>query len=166
MRGSKPKPTKLKDLEGNPGKRPLNKNEPQPTVGTSPPDFLDARAQREWYRVYAELGEAGIITELDRGTLTIMCQMWSQFEEMTELIQRDGFVFESENRKGYMTYRRHPNVDVRDKAIEKYLRCAAELGCTPSARTRLSVVKKDEKKDEDLFQPTGKTIHSVETIIQ
>ncbi|HZK10243.1 MAG TPA: phage terminase small subunit P27 family, partial [Clostridia bacterium] len=29
-RGRKPKPTALKVLEGNPGKRPLNKNEPQP----------------------------------------------------------------------------------------------------------------------------------------
>ena len=29
-RGRKPKPTALKVLEGNPGKRPLNENEPKP----------------------------------------------------------------------------------------------------------------------------------------
>lgn len=29
-RGRKPKPTAIKELEGNPGKRPLNANEPRP----------------------------------------------------------------------------------------------------------------------------------------
>ena len=29
-RGRKPKPTAMKELEGNPGKRPLNPNEPRP----------------------------------------------------------------------------------------------------------------------------------------
>ena len=30
MRGRRPKPTRLKLLTGNPGKRPLNDDEPQP----------------------------------------------------------------------------------------------------------------------------------------
>ena len=33
-RGRKPKPTALKVLEGNPGKRPLNENEPIPPKGS------------------------------------------------------------------------------------------------------------------------------------
>ena len=33
-RGRKPKPTALKVLEGNPGKRPLNDREPVPPKGT------------------------------------------------------------------------------------------------------------------------------------
>jgi hypothetical protein len=32
MRGRRPKPTPVKVLTGNPGKRPLNKNEPRPDV--------------------------------------------------------------------------------------------------------------------------------------
>jgi len=32
MAGRKPKPTALKIIEGNPGKRPLNKNEPKPDI--------------------------------------------------------------------------------------------------------------------------------------
>ena len=30
-RGRKPKPTAMKELEGNPGKHPLNTSEPKPT---------------------------------------------------------------------------------------------------------------------------------------
>jgi hypothetical protein len=32
MRGRRPKPTRLKMLTGNPGKRPLNNDEPRPDV--------------------------------------------------------------------------------------------------------------------------------------
>ncbi len=41
MAGRKPKPTAVKKLEGNPGKRKLNKNEPVPAKGMSTcPDWL------------------------------------------------------------------------------------------------------------------------------
>ena len=33
MAGRKPKPTAIKELEGNPGKRKLNKKEPKPEKG-------------------------------------------------------------------------------------------------------------------------------------
>ena len=33
MRGRRPKPTALKLIEGNPGKRPLPRDEPTPPVG-------------------------------------------------------------------------------------------------------------------------------------
>lgn len=33
MAGRKPKPTAIKELEGNPGKRKLNKKEPKPDKG-------------------------------------------------------------------------------------------------------------------------------------
>jgi hypothetical protein len=48
MRGRKPKPTFLKVLDGNPGKRPLNDQEPRPPQGIPDrPDWLDAEAQAE-----------------------------------------------------------------------------------------------------------------------
>ena len=33
-RGRKPKPTAMKELEGNPGKHPLNTSEPEPNIET------------------------------------------------------------------------------------------------------------------------------------
>ena len=49
MRGPPPKPTYLRILEGNPSKRPLNRNEPQPPpVETlDPPDYLGGHAATE-----------------------------------------------------------------------------------------------------------------------
>ena len=52
LRGPAPKPTAIKRLEGNPGKRKLNEAEPTLTVGVPEcPDYLDEVAKREWGRL-------------------------------------------------------------------------------------------------------------------
>ena len=51
-RGRKPKPTALKKLEGNPGKRPLNELEPMPQVTMLRcPNWLEPEAKKEWRRL-------------------------------------------------------------------------------------------------------------------
>ena len=63
MRGPPPKPTYLRILEGNPSKRPLNRNEPQPPpVETlDPPDYLGghARARLERHAPVDDCGYSG-----------------------------------------------------------------------------------------------------------
>ena len=55
MAGRKPKPTAVKKLEGNPGKRKLNSKEPVPAKGIPAcPDWLMPEAKKEWERL-AEL---------------------------------------------------------------------------------------------------------------
>ena len=47
--GRKPKPTAIKELEGNPGKRKLNKKEPKPEKGMPVcPEWLLPEAKAEW----------------------------------------------------------------------------------------------------------------------
>ena len=49
IRGRKPIPTVLKRRAGNPGKRPLNENEPEPEPGApEPPSHLNAEAREVW----------------------------------------------------------------------------------------------------------------------
>ena len=51
-RGRPPKPTALKLLHGNPGKRPISDREPKPPKGeTTCPKHLDATAKTEWKRI-------------------------------------------------------------------------------------------------------------------
>jgi phage terminase small subunit len=67
MRGRRPKPTRLKLLTGNPGKRPFNDTEPrpEPVVPECPPE-LSELARREWDRLAPELAKLRIVTNLDR----------------------------------------------------------------------------------------------------
>ena len=54
--GPPPTPTNLKLLRGNPGKRKLNTNEPDPEPAIPPcPSHLDKVAKKEWRRVSKEL---------------------------------------------------------------------------------------------------------------
>src|SRR4030088_1854931 len=79
MRGRKPKPTVLKLLDGNPGKRPLNDREPASIPGIPDmPEDLDDEAQAEWNRIVPELREMGLLCRADRAALTGYCTSWSR----------------------------------------------------------------------------------------
>ncbi|MCQ2505555.1 MAG: hypothetical protein MJ113_00045 [Lachnospiraceae bacterium] len=52
MAGRKPKSTAVNKIEGNPGKRKLNKKEPVPAKGVPEcPDWLLPEAKAEWERL-------------------------------------------------------------------------------------------------------------------
>ena len=58
MAGRKPKPTALKKLEGNPGKRKLNTKEPVPDKGMPDcPKWLLPETKEEWKRLCQKLSE-------------------------------------------------------------------------------------------------------------
>ena len=65
MAGRKPKPTALKKLEGNPGKRKMNTKEPVPGKGMPDcPKWLLPEAKEEWKRLCQKLSDMGL-TEVD-----------------------------------------------------------------------------------------------------
>jgi phage terminase small subunit len=82
MRGRKPKPTHLKLLEGNPGRRGPNAGEPQPAqrVPTCP-SHLCPPAKAEWKRLAAQLTVLRILTDLDRAALAAYCQAYGRWVE-------------------------------------------------------------------------------------
>ena len=64
-RGRKPKPTAVKVLEGNPGKRPLNMFEPTPEkIAPECPSWLNDEAKAEWNRLVDKMVELGILKGL------------------------------------------------------------------------------------------------------
>ena len=66
LRGPAPKPTTIKRLEGNPGKRKLNDGEPSPRLGAPEcPDHLDDVARKEWDRLTSILVAMKVLTEAD-----------------------------------------------------------------------------------------------------
>ena len=94
MRGRKPKPTRLKVIAGNPGKRPLNKSEPEFTPSLpEQPAFLSEEAKLEWDRLAGELYAKGVLTEVDRGALAVCCQAWGRAVQaetaLAELAEKD-----------------------------------------------------------------------------
>ena len=143
-RGPKPKPTAIKALEGNPGKRPLNQYEPEPDLDhVDCPDWLDADARKEWERVYQRLVNCRVMTPLDVAVLADYCQSYAQMVRAETNIQRYGDVIKTPS--GYV--QQAPHVGIYNQASKRMKQAAAELGLTPSSRTRIHTT---EGNDDDL----------------
>ncbi len=145
MRGRRPKPSRVKALTGNPGKRPLNPSEPIPIpcIPECPPE-LGPVARREWDRLAAELGKLRIMTELDRGALAGYCNAYSLWAEAIEAIQKYGTMVKSPS--GYPI--QSPYVSIANRQTELMMRIASEFGFTPASRSRISTPGREEP---DLF---------------
>ncbi len=139
--GRRPKPTALKLLLGNPGKRPLNPHEPTITAASAafdvpPPELLgDAVAITEWARVVPMLRQCGIASEAERGALVALCQQWSRYLEAQTKVRSLGMVIES--KRGPIV---NPYLIVTDQALDHCRKLWTELGLTPSARVRLTKI--------------------------
>lgn len=143
-RGPAPKPTVLKLLEGNPGKRPLNKKEPKPTGAPVLREDMSDASRAVWARVVDAYGHTGVLTAADGDALRIYCEAVVRYEAAALLLERSGPVVKGA-RSGDLV--RNPlHQIVRDNAalVRAYAR---ELGLTPSARSAITDVKTPGAED-------------------
>ena len=86
MAGRRPKPTKLKLVTGNPGKRKLNDNEPQPAREIpSPPSHLTDWGKTAWGRMTVLLDGMGVLTVADTFALERLCDIRCRIENYGRL---------------------------------------------------------------------------------
>lgn len=122
-RGRKPKPTGLKVVEGNPGKRALPENEPEFDDGeVSAPEWIDERPRAwrvdflaEWKRITTQLESWGIIGPANQGLLEAICTYYATGVKAA----KDGN--SSEMRQAFEAYRKSLN----------------ECGLTPASKSRI-----------------------------
>ncbi|MDD5352998.1 MAG: phage terminase small subunit P27 family [Candidatus Omnitrophica bacterium] len=141
MRGPKPKPTQLKIIQGNPGKRALNKNEPKPNCGIpDPPEHLSERALKEWKRIVPHLLANKLLTHLDMAALSAYCVAYGRWAEAELSILKTGKIIKTH--KGNII--QSPMVGIANTAMLLMDRFGVQFGYTPSARVRLSVEDSDD----------------------
>ena len=116
-----------------------------------PPVWLSQEAKTEWQRVTSALGKLGVLTQLDRGVLTVYCEMWEEYRIATNYIVTSvGKKTQLLLKTGGGNLIQNPAVAIRHKAFQLLLRAAAELGMSPSART--SMVKPQEETGQKKVQ--------------
>jgi len=157
MRGRKPKPSALKRLEGNPGKRALNAMEPHPPIPQTPPHaprHLGMEARKEWRRLCKQLVEIGLYTEIDHAMLEMYCQMYGDWIEAKRKIRATGGRVMRAPLGGLYT---NPWVHEANGAWERLRKAAAEFGMTPSTRSRVRVATAEHEPslEEQLFAMVG-----------
>lgn len=151
--GPKPKPTALKQLEGNPGQRRLNEREPVPPADRpEPPDFLTADALAEWYRITDILDGMNLLSTADLATLAAYCTVYGRWVDAERKVQQYGAVMLSPNKQ-------HPQksayLTVADHALEQLRKLAVEFGLTPSARSRVHVPNAQPADAFEAFLQSG-----------
>ncbi|HUU27814.1 MAG TPA: phage terminase small subunit P27 family [archaeon] len=155
-RGPKPEPTRLKLVKGNPGRRPLNKLEPEPQKKLLRcPSYLDKEEKRIWQITARKLYDMGVLTQADDIALAGFCEYYSEYRKLTELVKKNGVFIKIKNGKetkmfvdpetgekisqeaDWYVVRRSPVAMARDKARAIASRIMDEFGMKPSARAQL-----------------------------
>jgi P27 family predicted phage terminase small subunit len=147
-RGPAPKPTALKELEGNPGKRSLNRSEPRPDVeAPACPKWVTGEGRKEWRRIVPLLVRLGLLTKVDRAALVGYCQAWARVVQAEEEMQKPGFQMIEVTDKGYAHV--NPWFQVWTQSMKQVKAFGAEFGLTPAARSR---VQTPEASEDDKFE--------------
>ena len=142
--GPKPKPTHLKIIEGNPGNRPLNHKEPRPRKAIPKcPEWMDPIARAEWRRVTKELKAMGTLSTADRTLIITYCRTFSKWVNAEKVVIAKGYLMETPS--GMI--QANPYVGIANQAQKELRLLCAELGLTPSSRSRLVVEGVDEGDD-------------------
>jgi len=140
--GRTPKPTALKKLQGNPGKRKLNAREPK-VSGKKPrcPSHLSTEAKREWRRIVDELHRIGVLDVIDKAALAHYCQSWGRWVQTELELAGEPLVVESDKGNLYQ----NPLYSAARQAAKDMLEAAREFGMTPASRTRIKVDRGEEE---------------------
>ena len=144
QRGRKPKPTAIKELEGNPGKRQLNTNEPKPDKKAPEcPDWLEDDAKTEWYRLAEQMERLGILTEVDMAAFAGYCQSYARWKAAEQFITKNGAIVKTPS--GY--WQQVPQVSIAQQYLKDMQKFCEQFGLTPASRSR--IVSDNGKDDAD-----------------
>ena len=130
QRGRTPKPTAIKQLEGNPGKRRLNANEPKPKAkAPSCPKWLEDDAKKEWRRLAKQMEQFGILTEVD-------------------FISKHGAIVKTPS--GY--WQQVPQVSIAQQYLKQMSKFCEQFGLTPASRSRIVSDSGTDNSDDTMEQ--------------
>ena len=122
-RGPPPLPTKLHLVHGNPGKRPLNKREPQPKrIRPRRPRWLTGEGHRHWRELVRLLESMGVLTEADGRALARYCRLLTRWVSASGFIDEHGEVYPIRNKAGKaVSFRAFPQVRIIDSLSSELL---------------------------------------------
>lgn len=151
MKGRKPKPIETHLQNGNPSRLNLS-------AGTllskkidrerpDPPAHFDSIARDHWNKIIPQLERMGTLAKIDFGSLEALCLIYSNMTRAARDIKKiDNLFYKTPNG----SLQQIPQVGILNSAAGLYKGFAAELGLTPSARTRIAGGDQDENSEDEM----------------
>lgn len=145
MAGRPPKPTALKLVEGNPGKRAMNKQEPDPTYlrDLAAPEWLHPAARAVWDEVAPKLASAKLLTEVDVQALAMGCVAIAQYRQAVRVagdkLVKSKVVEDDEGKPIETGEHLNPWLLVQSMSFKQAMAIFQQFGMSPAARTRIAI---------------------------
>lgn len=136
-RGRKPKPSHLKAVQGNAGKRAINHDEPEGEELLEvplPPEWLHPYGIQMWERVAPWLTSSKILTTSDLPNLEAYCAAYARWRLAEEDIAKNGIVV-----PGMNSDVKNPACTEANAALKQLAMFGSALGLDPASRARLAV---------------------------
>ncbi|MDU4605716.1 MAG: phage terminase small subunit P27 family, partial [Clostridium perfringens] len=133
----------VKERRGNPGKRKLNKDEPEFSPfneNTPPPSQLNTDGKKMWAFILKELLSQGVLLQTDLEVVTNYCIAYQNRNRACKDVEKYGTFVENGN--GGLS--KNPAFTVLNEALKQMTTFGALLGLDPSSRQRL-IGKVDEQ---------------------
>ena len=140
-----PKPTNLKLIEGNKGKRAQNKLEPDPEYlnDLTAPAWLSADAAKVWDEVAPNLRAARLLTKTDVQMLGMGCIAIAQYRasalRASDNLVKSKIVTNDEGKPVETGEHVNPWLIVQSMSFKQAMAVFQQFGMSPAARTRISV---------------------------
>lgn len=147
-RGPKTKPTILKILAGNPGKRPLPENEPHAKPGLPRcPNGMSAEGKRVWRALGKQLADCGIVTQTDGPAFELLVAAYLEWHEAAKKVAATGPIWLEQGQGKIPKFAYSPYWVQSQRAQKQLLAILREFGMTPSARTGVKVLGTSEQEE-------------------
>jgi P27 family predicted phage terminase small subunit len=180
MRGRKPKPNELKQLEGNPGKRPIPVDcANAPAAIPNCPPHIRGEARKEWRRVSVELVRLGLVARVDKAALALYCQLWERWILAEDSVRALGLVttaaairkhlrelgqiemvatkpaaemlFAGMEREDRDFPGKNPYLSIAEACMDRMQKILVEFGMTPSSRARVKSTPAETPDEVEQF---------------
>jgi P27 family predicted phage terminase small subunit len=172
-RGPAPKPTALKRLGGNAGKRKPSAKEPRPRSkkpkmpGHFTPDISEDDANKEWaiwQREFYEIARAewrrvvrelsavpGLLTSVDSDALAMYCETYARWVQASAKLAQGGMVEKLKTKTGSEYYAISPYMTIVSQCMATMKQFLSEFGMTPASRTRIQVQQETDTDEFDEY---------------
>jgi P27 family predicted phage terminase small subunit len=144
MAGRKRKSADQRELEGNPGHRPIPVELNFDTAGEigKPPTWLDKDAKREYKRITSALADLDMLRATDVGVLASYAVAYSRWIAAEKKIAAEGTVITVTGSQGQTKLVKHPALLVSSESQKQMLRAGSLLGLNPVDRSKISATPK------------------------
>lgn len=161
MAGGRPRtPDQLKVAKGT--FKPSRSNLDQPAVLPGMPEIpqgLTGIAKKKFIELAKELVQMKVVTPHDRLVLEQISKEWELFKQLEKVIKKDGLFYHARKVEKvtsddtgsvvkeeiiYSRLKSHPALTARNQAWANIMKGLQECGLTPSTRSKLKVVKKED----------------------